>query len=118
MSTTKATLSQDSTATNEADHTEHLTEKNEQSEQQTLVKNNTDVDRKAKIAAAVAKAKAKKMAIKSQQASIKPSEKVLSETDSNNKQEAENKRARVAAAVAKAKAKKLAASSDKSSTSE
>jgi electron transport complex protein RnfC len=118
MSTTKATLSQDSTATNEADDTEHLTEKNEQSEQQTLVKNNTDVDRKAKIAAAVAKAKAKKMAIKSQQASIKPSEKVLSETDSNNKQEAENKRARVAAAVAKAKAKKLAASSDKSSTSE
>ena len=118
MSTTKATLSQDSTATNEADDTKHLTEKNEQSEQQTLVKNNTDVDRKAKIAAAVAKAKAKKMAIKSQQASIKPSEKVLSETDSNNKQEAENKRARVAAAVAKAKAKKLAASSDKSSTSE
>ena len=118
MSTTKATLSQDSTSTNEAEHTEHLAEKNEQSEQQTLVKNNTDVDRKAKIAAAVAKAKAKKMAIKSQQASIKPSEKVLSETDSNNKQEAENKRARVAAAVAKAKAKKLAASSDKSSTSE
>ncbi|MBA6415325.1 electron transport complex subunit RsxC [Colwellia sp. 6M3] len=118
ISTTKATLSQESTSTNEAEHTEHLAEKSEQSEQQTLVTNNTDIDRKAKIAAAVAKAKAKKMAVKSQQASIQSSEKVLNEADSNNKQDAENKRARVAAAVAKAKAKKLAASSDKSSTSE
>ena len=80
-----------------------------------------DTDRKAKIAAAIAKAKAKKLAQASHSAT---------ETDSTVKKEIDNgpskksatideqKKARIAATIAKAKAKKLAASSKNSSPSE
>ena len=78
-------------------------------------------DRKQKIAAAVAKAKAKKLAVSSEQVSetITSVNEVI--TDNKLTSEADiatTKKARVAAAVAKAKAKKLAASSDKTQPSE
>lgn len=71
---------------------------------------NADDTRKAKIAAAVAKAKAKKLAASSSK---------LDDNLANDNTSASNdKKARIAAAVAKAKAKKLAAQSNKPQTSE
>jgi len=75
-------------------------------------------DRKAKITAAVAKAKAKKLAEKSQQAKKIATNESYSEQDNKPSTGAADKKARVAAAVAKAKAKKLAASANKSQPSE
>jgi electron transport complex protein RnfC len=72
--------------------------------------------KKARIAATVAKAKAKKLAAQSQQVS----ESSEQDDDANVIAASANdiKKARIAAAVAKAKAKKLAADSTKSPTSE
>ncbi|ASP49229.1 electron transport complex subunit RsxC [Cognaticolwellia beringensis] len=105
---------------------DHLSENEDNGEPLTVnAIDSSNVDRKAKIAAAVAKAKAKKLAVKSQQTSDIPLSTISESKESEDKRvlatqaaSAANKKARIAAAVAKAKAKKLAASSDKSSTSE
>ena len=79
------------------------------------------LDRKAKIAAAVAKAKEKKLAAKLQvnsDATVDPIKNVADEKLTSTSSLVIDKKARVAAAVAKAKAKKLAASSDKPQPSE
>ena len=105
---------------------DHSSENEDKSEPQTVnVIDSSNLDKKAKIAAAVAKAKAKKLAAKSQQTSDTQAGTISATNESDDKQaltteaaSAANKKARIAAAVAKAKAKKLAASSDKSPTSE
>ncbi|MGB2740016.1 MAG: electron transport complex subunit RsxC [Cognaticolwellia sp.] len=79
------------------------------------------LERKAKIAAAVAKAKEKKLAANSQvnsAATIDPIKNVPDKKLAAKSSLVMDKKARVAAAVAKAKAKKLAASSDKPQPSE
>ena len=105
---------------------DHSSKNEDKSEPQTVnVIDSSNLDKKAKIAAAVAKAKAKKLAAKSQQTSDTQAGTISATNESDDKQaltteavSAANKKARIAAAVAKAKAKKLAASSDKSPTSE
>jgi len=103
-----------------------ITKKNNVSKQknqvQTTSENDTKtLDRKTKIAAAVSKAKAKKLAKNSRQESGTTSSSVENEQDDKLAVQASiatDKKARIAAAIAKAKAKKLAASSDKSQLSE
>ena len=106
----------------EISNIDHSSENEDSDEPRTVnAIDSSNADRKAKISAAVAKAKAKKMASKPQQTAD-----TLSDTHERDDKRAlttqaasaVNRKARIAAAVAKAKAKKLAASSDKSSTSE
>jgi electron transport complex protein RnfC len=78
----------------------------------------TDELRKAKIAAAIAKAKAKKLATSSQKIPNSENSEQNDSASTNELSATDIKKARIAAAVAKAKAKKLAADATKSQTSE
>jgi len=75
------------------------------------------IDKKAKIAAAVAKAKARKLAEKTDVKDVTVDDNPIhekSEQVNNAEQVAIDKKAKIAAAVAKAKARKLAAQQAKS----
>ena len=116
---TEAAVEQDLASENKAELSQQTLDSQAQEEQQSTVNNSTaNLDRKAKIAAAVAKAKAKKLAENAPETSSAPSAEILQQTENAPALEAKSKKARIAAAVAKAKAKKLAASANKSTNSE
>lgn len=116
---TEAAVEQDLASENKAELSQQTLDSQAQEEQQSTVNNSTaNLDRKAKIAAAVAKAKAKKLPENAPETSSAPSAEVLQQTENDPALEAKSKKARIAAAVAKAKAKKLAASANKSTNSE
>lgn len=117
--TSKIAAEQDVKTTDKTVLSQQNNDSKAQEEQQATVKSNSaSLDRKAKIAAAVAKAKAKKIAGKTEINVSEPSPQALEEKQNNEKLEVKTKKERVAAAVAKAKAKKLAASTNKSTNSE
>lgn len=74
----------------------------------TAVKDDLTIDKKSKVSAAVAKAKAKKKAAEEKKASSKESSDEIAETTGNVDSKSTEKKAKIAAAVAKAKAKKNA----------
>tara|TARA_R110000737_G_scaffold3578_2_gene12150 strand:- start:24206 stop:26431 length:2226 start_codon:yes stop_codon:yes gene_type:complete len=121
-STTNLVAEKSTDNTKQVKITEAATDNKQQSQVSAVSQDETtNQDRKNKIAAAVAKAKAKKLSVTSQQVSKATTSTNDNVADGKLTTEAAstaNKKARVAAAVAKAKAKKLAASSDKKQPSE